>query len=91
MELIVNCPIFAEMACELVNQASFFEEEILIKKGHQTVDARSLLGVLSLALDKGSRITITANPSSVLVSFLAAVENKGLFQIPKEEIQIKPI
>lgn len=79
MKLIVKKPIFAEAACCLVNTASLFTEDIFLSKGHQTVDAKSLLGVLSLALDRGQCVSLTASHST-LTQFLSSAEIQDLFE-----------
>lgn len=81
MELIVNGPIFAKKACELVNLASQFKEEILISTKERSVDAKSLLGVLSLALVQGDRIELIA-PPEVLSSFSRALEQLDIAHHP---------
>jgi phosphotransferase system HPr (HPr) family protein len=79
LKLIVKKPIFAEAACCLVNTASLFSEDIFLSKGHQTVDAKSLLGVLSLALDRGQCVSLTASHST-LPQFLSSAEIQDLFE-----------
>lgn len=59
MKLIVKKPIFAESASMFVNTASNYSSTILIKKDHWVVDAKSLLGVLALALQPGQQVEIS--------------------------------
>jgi phosphotransferase system HPr (HPr) family protein len=78
LELIVKKPIFAQAACLLVNTASLFSEDIFLSKDHQTVDAKSLLGVLSLALERGQCVSLTTSDST-LSQFLLSIEKQDLF------------
>lgn len=81
MEWIVNGPIFAQKACEFVNLASQFNEEILVSAKKRTVDAKSLLGVLSLALVEGDRMLLTAHPDT-LSAFSNSLKQSELIQAP---------
>ncbi|HSU80054.1 MAG TPA: HPr family phosphocarrier protein [Candidatus Angelobacter sp.] len=83
MKLIVKKPIFAKAACLLVNTASLFPEDIFLTKGSQTVDAKSLLGVLSLALDRGQSVSLTTS-CSMLPQFLTLLEKHYLFESSTE-------
>ncbi len=53
--------LHARAATRLVNCASEFEAEILIRKGARTVNGKSIMGVLTLAAATGTEITIEAN------------------------------
>jgi phosphotransferase system HPr (HPr) family protein len=76
----VKKPIFAQAACLLVNTASLFSEDIFLSKDHQTVDAKSLLGVLSLALERGQCVSLMASHST-LTQFLSSIEKQDLFDL----------
>jgi phosphocarrier protein HPr len=58
MKVTVLKPVFAESASKLVNTTSSFSETILLKKEHWVVDAKSLLGVLAIALQPGDEVEI---------------------------------
>ncbi|PRO65041.1 HPr family phosphocarrier protein [Alkalicoccus urumqiensis] len=58
MNLTVKKPIFAETASTFVNRMSAYEGDVLIKKDHWVVDAKSLLGVLALSLQPGDTIEL---------------------------------
>lgn len=79
MELIVDSPIFAQKACELVNLASQFEEDIMITAKNRTVNAKSLLGVLSLGLVPGERIALSAS-SPALNAFCQSLKQHQVIQ-----------
>ncbi|OIJ16631.1 PTS sorbose transporter subunit IIC [Anaerobacillus alkalilacustris] len=70
MKLKVLTPIFAESASKLVNVASKYESTILIKKDHWVVDAKSLLGLLALALQPGQIVELSMEDEEELVTVL---------------------
>jgi phosphotransferase system HPr (HPr) family protein len=47
----------AQLLCELANH---FESEVTIRLGEQTIDAKQLLGLLMLASEKGTVLTVRA-------------------------------
>ncbi len=61
MKVKVLRPIFAESASKLVNAVSKYEETVLIKKDHWVVDAKSLLGILAIALQPDQEIEISVS------------------------------
>ncbi|MCD8511127.1 MAG: HPr family phosphocarrier protein [Bacillus sp. (in: Bacteria)] len=77
MILTVQKPIFAESASKLVNSAGNYSSTILIKKDHWVVDAKSLLGVLALALQPGEQVEINAEGDAE--EFITEIVNSGLF------------
>jgi len=77
---IVNpAGMHARPAAELVKLASKFESEITVSKGDLTVNAKSIMGVMMLAAECGSQITIRAvGPDAArAVSSLAALVARG--------------
>ncbi|UCZ54405.1 HPr family phosphocarrier protein [Bacillus shivajii] len=78
MQLTVKKPIFAESASQFVNSASQYSTTILIKKDHWVVDAKSLLGVLALALQPGEKVEITFE-GETSEAFLDEIVELGLF------------
>lgn len=77
MNLKVEKPIFAESASKLVNTAGNYSSTILIKKDHWVVDAKSLLGVLALALQPGEEVEISVEGDAE--EFVSEIVNSGLF------------
>ncbi len=78
MKLKVLTPIFAESASKLVHAVSKYPDTILIKKDHWVVDAKSLLGVLALALQPDQVIEVSMETeANELVSELTEL---GLFE-----------
>lgn len=53
--------VHARPAALIVQKASLFKSKIMIKYGERTVDAKSILWIMSLGLIKGSEIVISAN------------------------------
>ncbi|QCX34156.1 HPr family phosphocarrier protein [Caloramator sp. E03] len=53
--------IHARPAAIFVKTASGFKADVNVSKDGKTVSAKSIIGVLSLCINKGSKITITAN------------------------------
>ncbi len=45
----------------LVQVASQFESEIYVESGRKKVNAKSIMGMMTLGLDAGDSVTITAN------------------------------
>ncbi len=45
----------------LVQVASQFESEIYVESGKKKVNAKSIMGMMTLGLDAGDSVTITAN------------------------------
>ncbi|MDQ0254297.1 phosphocarrier protein [Evansella vedderi] len=79
MKLTVQKPIFAESASKLVNLAGDHASTILIKKDHWVVDAKSLLGVLALALQPGEEVEVSVEGESG-DEFLSELVSSGLFE-----------
>lgn len=52
--------LHARPAAQLVQTASKFESEIKLMRKNLEVNAKSIMGVMMLAAELGSRITITA-------------------------------
>ncbi|GAB7387599.1 HPr family phosphocarrier protein [Bacillaceae bacterium] len=53
--------LHARPATQVVKKAGSFRSEIKISKGGKTVDAKSIMGVMSLAAGRGEEITLTAD------------------------------
>ncbi|QQE77592.1 HPr family phosphocarrier protein [Alicyclobacillus sp. SO9] len=55
--------LHARPAAEFVREAGNYSSQIYIKKADKQVDAKSILGVMSLSVRQGDEITITADGS----------------------------
>ncbi len=53
--------LHARAATRLVNCASVFEAELWIKSGEKTINGKSIMGVLTLAANKGTVLVIEAD------------------------------
>lgn len=78
MKLKVLRPIFAESASKLVNAVGKYEETVLIKKDHWVVDAKSLLGILAIALQPDQEVEITVSTQNEQV--INELVELGLFE-----------
>jgi len=58
--IINRLGLHARAATRLVNCASEFESEVLVKKGARSVNGKSIMGVLTLAAATGTELTIEA-------------------------------
>lgn len=70
-----------------VQIAKRFSSNIIVKKGKNAVDGKSIMGMMTLALAKGSQVTITAQGEDAEAA-LEELENfiKG---DPKKERQVE--
>jgi phosphocarrier protein len=71
--------LHARPAAQFVKLASAFEAEIEVQKDDLTVNGKSIMGVMMLAAECGSTITITANgvDEEVAVAALIALVAGG--------------
>lgn len=51
----------ARPVAQLVQVASQFKSEIYVESGRKKVNAKSIMGMMTLGLDIGEEITLTAN------------------------------
>ena len=63
IEIINKLGMHARAAAKFVKLATSFDSNIDIQKGSRRVNAKSIMGVMMLAANKGSTITIHANGS----------------------------
>jgi phosphocarrier protein HPr len=59
--IINRLGLHARAATRLVNCASEFTSEIIVKRGTRSVNGKSIMGILTLAAATGSELTIEAN------------------------------
>lgn len=60
LTIINKLGLHARAAAKLVNLTAKFESEIQIKKREQTVNGKSIMGLMMLAANKGTELTIVA-------------------------------
>jgi phosphocarrier protein len=66
--------LHARAATRLVNCASAFDAEILIRKGTRTVNGKSIMGVLTLAAATGTEITIEVDGKDETSAMKAVIQ-----------------
>ena len=70
--------LHARPATYFIQKANEFKEEIKVIKDEREVNAKSLLGVLSLGITRGSSITISAvgeNEAAAVDALVALIES----------------
>ncbi|HXI12460.1 MAG TPA: HPr family phosphocarrier protein [Thermoanaerobaculia bacterium] len=60
IEIINKLGLHARAAAKLVHTSARFSSTIKVRKGHEEVDGKSILGILLLAAARGTCITVTA-------------------------------
>ncbi|AMA73634.1 MULTISPECIES: HPr family phosphocarrier protein [Aneurinibacillus] len=62
-KIIVNLQqgLHARPAAQLVSRVTLFNSDISIGKNGKFVNAKSIMGVMSLVIAKGEEVTLTAN------------------------------
>lgn len=53
--------LHARPASVFVSAAAKFKSELMLQKGEKQVNAKSIMGVLSLGITKGTEITVSAS------------------------------
>lgn len=66
--------LHARPAARFVQEANQYQSDIYIVKGNKKVNAKSIMGVMSLAVAKGTEIMITAEGPDELQAIEALVE-----------------
>lgn len=71
--------LHARAAAKLVQLTGRFRSQVQLTKDGQTVDGKSILGILLLAATKGSTLRIEANGADeqeAMLAIVALIENK---------------
>lgn len=58
--VVLQQGLHARPASQFTKTASSFESDIRIGKGENLVNAKSIIGVLTLAVEEGEEVTLTA-------------------------------
>jgi len=66
--------LHARAAAKLVHTANAYESEVFIGGEHEEVNAKSILGLLTLAASKGASVTVRAEGSDEEEAVVALVE-----------------
>jgi len=72
--IINRLGLHARAATRLVNCASEFKAEVLLKKGPRSVNGKSIMGVLTLAAATGTEITIEAHGHDEQLAMAALIQ-----------------
>lgn len=82
LEIKNKLGLHARAAALLVQTVNRFAAEVKISKDGQVVDARSILGVLTLAATKGSKIQVEAKGKDAeeVVRAIEKLVNKKFFE-----------
>lgn len=75
-KVVVNLQtgLHARPAAMFVQEANKFSSEIFVVKDTKKVNAKSIMGIMSLAVSKGTEITITADGNDAEEAVNALVE-----------------
>jgi phosphocarrier protein HPr len=79
VEITNKLGVHARVAAKLVETANRFQSEVVLEKDGVEVNARSILGILTLFCPYGSRVTLRAtgvDAKEALEAFVRLVENK---------------
>jgi len=77
--IINKLGLHARAAAKFVTQASLFNAEINLKRKNQTVNGKSIMGVMMLAAAKGSEIELIIegdDEKHAMLSLLELIENR---------------
>lgn len=74
VNIINRLGLHARAATRLVNCASEFKAEILVKKGTRSVNGKSIMGVLTLAAAIGTELTIEADGGDEDLAMAALIQ-----------------
>ena len=71
--------LHARPAALFVQEANKYTSEIYVKKGDRAVNAKSIMGIMSLAVSSGTEITLSADgpDEEQAVEALSAMISKG--------------
>lgn len=72
----------SKMAARLIQKASSYEANIWIQKGERKANAKSLLGLLSLGISPGDKITIITDgrDEAIAIKELEVFANNGMIE-----------
>jgi phosphocarrier protein HPr len=71
--IINRLGLHARAATRLVNCASEFEAEVLLKKGQRSVNGKSIMGVLTLAAATGTELTSETDGQDAKLAMVALI------------------
>ena len=63
VKVLLNTGLQARQAALFVQEANRFNSDVYLEKDHKKVNAKSIMGIMSLAISKGTTIKISADGS----------------------------
>lgn len=83
VEVVNRAGMHARPAAELVKLAGRFDAEIRLEKDGMEVNGKSIMGVLMLAAERGSRLTISAKgaDADTAVDALSELVERGFDEL----------
>ncbi len=81
-EIVNELGLHARAASVLVENASKFSSDITVLRDGREADAKSIMGIMTLAASKGSKITIRASGEDEdrALKHLAGVVGRGFYE-----------
>ena len=79
VEVLLETGLQARPAALFVQEANRFQSDIFLEKGDKKVNAKSIMGLMSLAVSSGSEVTLIADGSDeqdALAALTAYVQEK---------------
>ena len=79
VEVLLKTGLQARPAALFVQEANRFQSDIFLEKGDKKVNAKSIMGLMSLAVSSGSEVTLIADGSDeqdALAALTAYVQEK---------------
>lgn len=74
IEIVNKLGLHARAAAKLVSTAGQFTSEVLLSKGHQEINAKSIMGVMMLAASIGTILTLKTSGADEKQAMEALVE-----------------
>ena len=74
IEIVNKLGLHARAAAKLVSTAGQFTSEVLLSKGHQEINAKSIMGVMMLAASIGTILTLKTSGADEQQAMEALVE-----------------
>lgn len=63
VQVALKSGLQARQAALFVQEANRFQADVYLQKGEKKVNAKSIMGIMSLAISKGTSVTISAEGS----------------------------
>jgi len=79
--------LHARPAAIFVRLANKFDSEIVVRRGREEVNGKSIMGILMLGCEKGSKVELSAKGKDAerAIAELSELLGKGLAELEKEK------